>query len=53
MEKGRLIQEVQTETRAQLEKARRELEQEVERLKRGLDARSGELSEDIERRILN
>ncbi|HYA48109.1 MAG TPA: hypothetical protein VEG35_00295 [Burkholderiales bacterium] len=52
-EKSRLIQEVQTETRAQVEKARRELEREVERLKKELDARSGELSEDIERRVMN
>lgn len=52
-EKSRLIQDIQAETRAQLEKARQELEREVERLKKELDARSGKLSEDIERRVMN
>jgi F-type H+-transporting ATPase subunit b len=52
-EKSRLIQDIQAETRAQTEKARQELEREVERLKKELDARSGELSEDIERRLMN
>jgi len=52
-ERTRLIQELQTETRAQVEKAKQELEGEVEELKRKLDARSGNFSEDIERRILN
>jgi F-type H+-transporting ATPase subunit b len=52
-ERTRLIQELQVETRAQVEKAKQELEREVEELKRKLDARSVEFSEDIERRILN
>jgi F0F1-type ATP synthase membrane subunit b/b' len=52
-EKSRLIQDLQAETRAQVQAATRELEREVERLKKELDARSGELSEDIAQRILN
>lgn len=52
-EKSRLLQEIQAECRAQVEKAKAELVRRVEELKKELDARSGELSEDIERRILN
>ncbi len=52
-DKTRLIQELQAETRAQMEKAKLELEKEVERLKKEIDARSGDLSRDIEKRILN
>lgn len=52
-EKSRLLQEIQVECRAQVDKAKAELEQQVEALKKELDATTGELSEDIERRILN
>jgi len=52
-DKSRLIQELQAETRVQLEKAKQELEREVERLKTEIDARSADLSRDIEQRILN
>jgi F-type H+-transporting ATPase subunit b len=52
-EKGRIVQELQAETRAQVEKARQDLEREVERLKKELDAQTERLAGDIERRILN
>jgi F-type H+-transporting ATPase subunit b len=52
-EKSRIIQELQAETRAQVEKARQDLEREVERLKKELDAQTERLAGDIERRILN
>ncbi len=51
-EKSRIVQELQAETRAQVEKARRDLEHEVERLKKELDAQTERLAGDIERRIL-
>jgi F-type H+-transporting ATPase subunit b len=52
-EKSRLLQEIQVECRAQVDKAKAELDQRVETLKKELDATTEELSEDIERRILN
>jgi F-type H+-transporting ATPase subunit b len=52
-EKSRIIQDLQSETRAQVEKARQDLEREVERLKKELDAQTERLAGDIERRILN
>jgi len=52
-EKNQLLENLQAETRAQLDAATRELEREVEHLKKELDARSGELSEHVEQRILN
>ena len=52
-EKSRLLQEIQVECRAQVDKAKAELGQRVEALKKELDATTEELSEDIERRILN
>jgi F-type H+-transporting ATPase subunit b len=52
-EKSRILQDLQAETRAQVEKARRELEREVERLKKELDAKTGQLAGEIERRILH
>ena len=52
-EKGRVIAEIQTECRAQVEQAKDELNREVARLKRDIDSKTGELAEDIERRILN
>ncbi len=51
-EKSRIVQDLQAETRAQVEKARRDLEHEVERLKKELDAQTERLAGDIERRIL-
>jgi F-type H+-transporting ATPase subunit b len=52
-EKSRLVQDIQTECRAQVEKARRELEQHVEQLKKEIDAKTERMAEDIEHRILN
>ena len=52
-EKGRLVQEVQAECRAQVEKAKWEIGEEVGRLKKALDSRIGEMAEEIERRVLN
>ncbi len=52
-EKSRLIQEIQAESRAQVEKAKRELVQEIEKLKTTIDAQTGAIAEEIERRILN
>jgi F-type H+-transporting ATPase subunit b len=52
-EKSRLVQDIQTECRAQVEKAKRELEQHVEQLKKEIDAKTGQMAEDIERRVLN
>lgn len=52
-EKSRIVQDLQSETRAQVEKARQDLEREVERLKKELDAQTERLAGDIERRILN
>lgn len=52
-EKSRMAQELQSETRAQVEKARQDLEREVERLKKELDAQTERLAGNIERRILS
>jgi F0F1-type ATP synthase membrane subunit b/b' len=52
-EKSRLLQEIQVECRAQVDKAKAELDQRVETLKKELDRTTEELSGDIERRILN
>ncbi len=52
-EKSRIVQDLQAETRAQVEKARQDLEREVERLKEQLAAQTERLAGDIERRILN
>jgi F-type H+-transporting ATPase subunit b len=51
-EKSRLVREVQAEGRAEVEKAREELLREVETLKKELDARTAEIAETIEKRIL-
>ena len=51
-EKGRLVREVQAESRAEVEKAKAELAREMETLKKELEARTGEIAESIERRIL-
>jgi F-type H+-transporting ATPase subunit b len=51
--KSRLIQEIQSESHAQVEKAKEELSREIERLKRDLDARTEDMAEAIERRLLN
>jgi F-type H+-transporting ATPase subunit b len=52
-EKSRIVQDMQAESRAQVEKAKQELERHVERLKKDIDARTDEIAADIERRILN
>ena len=51
-EKGRLVREVQAEGRAEVEKAKEELLREMETLKKELDARTAEIAETIEKRIL-
>ena len=51
-EKSRLVREVQAEGRAEVEKAKQELLREMEVLKKELDARTAELAETIEKRIL-
>jgi F-type H+-transporting ATPase subunit b len=52
-EKSRMVQDLQAESRSQVEKAKQELERHVERLKKDIDARTDEIAADIERRILN
>jgi len=52
-EKSRIIQDLQAETRAQVENARRDLDREVARLKKELDSQTERLAGDIERRILH
>ena len=52
-EKNRIIQDVQTEGRARVEKAKRELEEKVEQLKKELDARTEELAAEIEKKMMN
>lgn len=52
-EKSRLVQDVQTECRSQVESAKRELERHVGQLKKEIDARTDEIAADIERRLLN
>ena len=52
-EKARIIQEIQAESRAQVEKAKAELAGEIERLKKDVDGRTGDLAGEIERRIFN
>jgi F-type H+-transporting ATPase subunit b len=52
-EKSRIVQDMQAESLAQVEKAKQELERHVERLKKDIDARTDEIAADIERRILN
>jgi F-type H+-transporting ATPase subunit b len=52
-EKSRVIQDLQAESRSQMDKAKEELERHVERLKKDIDARTGEIAAEIERRILN
>jgi F-type H+-transporting ATPase subunit b len=52
-ERSRLVQDIQTECRAQVEKAKKELELHTDQLKKEIDARTGQIAEDIERRILN
>ncbi len=51
-EKSRLVREVQAEGRAEVEKAKEELLREMEKLKKELDARTAEIAETIEKRIL-
>lgn len=50
--KSRLVREVQAEGRAEVEKAKEELLREMETLKKELDARTAEIAETIEKRIL-
>jgi len=50
--KSRLVREVQAEGRAEVEKAKEELLREMEALKKDLDARTAEIAETIEKRIL-
>ena len=52
-EKARLLQDVQAECRAQVEKAKRDIAEEVARLKKTLESTTGQMAEEIERRILN
>jgi F-type H+-transporting ATPase subunit b len=52
-EKSRLVREVQAEGRAEVEKAKQELRLEMEALKKELDARTAEIAETIEKRILD
>jgi len=52
-EKGRLVREVQAEGRAEVEKAKEELLREMETLKKELEARTAEIAETIEKRILD
>lgn len=52
-EKSRLVREVQAEGRAEIEKAKQELLREMEMLKKELDARTAEIAESIEKRILD
>jgi len=51
-EKSRLVREVQAEGRAEVEKAKQELRLEMDALKKELDARTTEIAETIEKRIL-
>jgi len=51
-EKSRLVREVQAEGRAEIEKAKQELLREMEALKKELDARTAEIAETIEKRII-
>lgn len=51
-EKSRLVREVQAEGRAEVEKAKQELRLEMDALKKELDARTAEIAETIEKRIL-
>lgn len=51
-DKSRLVREVQAEGRAEVEKAKAELLREMETLKKELDARTAEIAETIEKRIL-
>jgi len=51
-EKSRLVREVQAEGRAEVEKAKEELLREMETLKKELEARTAEIAETIEKRIL-
>jgi F-type H+-transporting ATPase subunit b len=50
--KSQLVREVQAEGRAEVEKAKAELLREMEALKKDLDARTAEIAERIEKRIL-
>jgi F-type H+-transporting ATPase subunit b len=50
--KSRLVREVQAEGRAEVEKAKEELLREMETLKKELEARTAEIAETIEKRIL-
>jgi F-type H+-transporting ATPase subunit b len=52
-EKSRLVREIQAEGRAEIEKAKEELLREMETLKKELDARTVEIAETIEKRILD
>ncbi len=52
-EKNRLIQDVQAESRAQVEKAKKELEDKIVQLKKELDAKTEELAAEIEKRLMN
>jgi F-type H+-transporting ATPase subunit b len=50
--KSRLVREVQTEGRAEVEKAKAEIRREMDQLKKELDRRTEEIAKSIENRIL-
>ncbi len=52
-EKTRIVQEIQAESRALVEKSKRALAVEIERLKKDVDARTDAMAGEIERRILH
>ncbi len=51
-DKSRLVREVQTEGRAEVEKAKAEIRREMDQLKKELDQRTEEIAATIEKRIL-
>jgi F-type H+-transporting ATPase subunit b len=52
-EKSRLVAEVSLECRVQVEKAKEQLNEEIQRMKKGLESETEVLAERIERRLLN
>jgi F-type H+-transporting ATPase subunit b len=52
-EKSRLVAEVNLECRAQVEKAKEQLSEEIQKIKKGLESETGVLAQRIERRLLN
>lgn len=51
-EKSRLVREVQAEGRAEVERAKAELLREMDDLKKALDAKTAEIAESIEKKVL-